>query len=216
MRKICALALLLSVVSLVSSLHANPVVPTEDRQPAERQYWWQWWRPAPRPPVQRTTAPPQLPSCPFVLEMDDQTDQLRLVVPRNLLKDLKVAEGPMVEPPDTLAESHSTILSGVFLTLAFASGGLWIVRRGVPGVRTVLIGAGLLLLFGGTLAWADIPPFGGPRRNDIAAMVRAQQLERLSRLPQITVEVIEQADVIKLIVGRDKLAKLTEPPAANP
>jgi hypothetical protein len=215
MRKSCALALWLSFFSLLPAAQGDVTPLPLPQQPVERQYWWQLWRPAPKPAVQRMTAPPQLPSCPFVLELDDQADQLKLVVPRNLLKDLKVAEGPIAEPAGGLADSHNTLFAGMFLTMALASGGLWMVRRGVPGFRVLVIGGALLLVLGGTLAWADIPPFGGPRRNSLE-MWRQQRLAELQNLPQITVEVVEQGDRIKLVVSRDKLAKLAEPTPARP
>jgi hypothetical protein len=226
MRKVCALALLLGSLAIHSPVRADPVIMPEAQKPAERQYWWQWWRPARKPATERITAPPQPPACPFVLQVEEQAEQIRLIVPRNLMKDLKVAELPTETPVAGLARPQGTILAGVFLTLALASGGLWIAKRGVPGVRTVAVGAGLMLLLGGTLARADMPwghtpnpafdAMGQARR--MAAEMKSQQLEELKKLPQIAVEVIEQGDRIRLVVGREKLAKLVEQaaPKHNP
>jgi hypothetical protein len=207
MRPLCALSVLAVAVAAVGQACANPVFPPSFG-------WWKsLFRKDPKPTV-RSTSPPALPSCPFALVVEEQREDWRLVVPRKLLKDLKLAELSIATPPSgKFADSRHTLLAGVFLALALSCGGLWLVRRGVSRPRVLVVGAILLLAIGGT-AWADLPPFGGPRLHEVQARILAQQ--RAGQ--QIMVEVVEEGDAIKLLAGRERLAKMIEqtPPKAHP
>jgi hypothetical protein len=115
--------------------------------------------------------------------------------------------------PGGVGQLHlPTIVAGLALTVALASGGFWLVRRGSGSTLAGLLVMATLAL-GATALWADIGP--GPRPRP---PVRPQFKETKGTpvtLPadvqitsnKITVEVSPVGDTVRLIVPKDAVKK---------
>jgi hypothetical protein len=168
--------------------------------------------------------------------VDEKAKQARLVVPVNLMVPggFQLPPGglpgqprpgtlPFQAPPPSRDANAGriglpTIVAGLALTLAFASGGLWLVRRGRG--RTA---AGLLLVaafaLGATALWADIPGPGGGRARPprprppepVPANTTPLALPAGVELTgQVLLEVAPVGDAVRLIVPKDAVLKKGE------
>jgi hypothetical protein len=156
----------------------------------------------------------------LTVEVDDRVKEARLQIPANLLP--PAAPAAPARGADAGPWHLPTVVAGVALTLAFATGGLWLLRRGTT--RRVAAGGLLLALFalGGTALFADIPGPGRGRPRPPAPPGPLPTLllpadVRLS--PNIVVEVVEKGDGVKLIVNKAMLGKpggSAEAPAPAP
>jgi hypothetical protein len=155
----------------------------------------------------------------LTVEVDDRVKEARLQIPANLLP---AAGAAPARGADAGPWHLPTVVAGVALTLALASGGLWLLRRGTA--RRVAAGALLLGLFamGGAALFADIPPGRGrPKRppappGPLPTLLLPADV-RLA--PEIVVEVVEKGDGVKLIVNKAMLGKpggSAEAPAPAP
>ncbi len=128
----------------------------------------------------------------LVIEVDPKARVARLIVPRKFLGNAPVRPRRFGQLP--------TIMIGVALALSLAFSGLWLVRRrGVPGVKPLLLAAAVLGLGGGAL-WADLaprrpfPPQGQPQIPGL------QGAQVIAAFQPVQVETPAQGNVIKLIV----------------
>jgi hypothetical protein len=133
----------------------------------------------------------------IVVETDDKAKQPRLVVPATLL-------GGPPKPGAAPGQAQlPTIMAGVALTLAFVTGGFWLLRKG-PGRSLVLLFALSLVVAGASAVQADLarPPQTTPVKLPADVKLSGNQ---------ITLEVVPRGDSIKLIVPKDAVK-----PAAKP
>jgi hypothetical protein len=103
----------------------------------------------------------------LLVQVDDKAKVARLQVPVNLLSDPPPGAPPAPPPPRRGADAGAlgvpTIVAGLALSLAVASGGLWLVRRrwGRPLAILVVVS---LFAAGTAAVWADLGPRPlGPR-----------------------------------------------------
>ncbi|HEY7425393.1 MAG TPA: hypothetical protein VH682_14275 [Gemmataceae bacterium] len=96
----------------------------------------------------------------LVVEVDEKAKLPILQVPLNLAQELQPADGaaaaPLVKGADAgLRLRAPTVVAGLAMTLAFASGGLWLLRRGAGRYLAILV---VLSLFAaGTAAvWTNL------------------------------------------------------------
>jgi hypothetical protein len=131
----------------------------------------------------------------IVIEVDPKARVARLIVPRQFLNNAPV------KPPRRFGQLP-TIMIGVALAMSLAFSGLWLVRkRGVPGVKPLLLVVALLGIGGGAL-WADIaprPPFR-PQPGQPPVLPGLQGNQVIAAFQPVQVETPAQGNVIKLII----------------
>jgi hypothetical protein len=138
-------------------------------------------------------------SRPFVVEVDEQATQPRLVIPRSLLGYLQNASLPGEQPSH--AASRHALIAGLFLSLTLASGGLWLARQRSGLVGKSLLAGTMLVALGCALTWANPPE---PPRLGV----------RPEGAPQVLVEIAD-VPAIQLTVSREQWEKLVEQAGAK-
>lgn len=134
---------------------------------------------APRPKLR-----PEAASTKMIVVVDASAKTPRVVIPRSVLK---------VDKRRSSADSLRTLMAGMGLALAFAGGGMWIVRRR-PGSKTVAMLACGVLLSLGMAAWADLAV--GPRPHTVASFEKATVMVDDTNVP---LEIhLSPADLAKL------------------
>ncbi len=128
--------------------------------------------------------------------------EAHLRIPRNLLpaaaKAEKGAEASLLGLP--------TVIAGLALTLAFVSGGFWLVRRGRgPGRSAAAVVLALSLFgLGASVVWADIPR--PPRRPVVPLPLALPAGVQMSE--NMVLEIIpEKGDTITLVVNKGAVLK---------
>jgi hypothetical protein len=141
--------------------------------------------------------PPKDPSYPLVIDAQPKAAEARLIIPQKMLGKMRsdAGQGNENEASAFAPSRLQTIVAGAALAMAIAFGGLWLVRRGPGGTRSLalLVGAVAFLGIGATL-WAD-------------GVIRPAPVNRTDR---VIIEITDKGDDIKLIVNKAKLAKLVE------
>jgi hypothetical protein len=177
----------LAVLVAVAPSRGNPVVaPGPDVAPS---------RPAPPGPP-HVIPPPN--GVPIVIEVSDEAQRPRLIVPRKLIERArKVAVGPAAPDAPRFAGRFTPLTAGVALALTFAGAGLLLVRRGV-GTRglTVLLALGGALI-GAGLAFA-VQPHAVPTPPPPVEITGA------------VVEVVPEGDAVRLVLSRGAAAELAK------
>lgn len=180
----------LFLLGAMTTAHANEAAPQQERRPLREL----------KEPLPRGARRVSL-----TVEVDERVKEARLQIPANLLPAAVPARGADAGPLHL-----PTVAAGVALTLAFVTGGLWLLRRGTT--RRVAAGGLLLALFalGGTALLADIapgrgrgpkpPPPGGPAGTLLLP-------GNVQLPPNLVLEVVEKGDGVKLIVNKEMLGK---------
>ena len=150
---------------------------------------------APPPPLPVATHKVKL-----VVLTGDNLREAHLRIPQNLLPAEKTEKGS-----EASLLGLPTVIAGLALTLAFVSGGFWLVRRGRGPGRTaaaVVLAASLFGL-GASVVWADIPR---PPRTAHQSPVLLPAGVQLSE--NMVVEILpEKGDVITLVVNKGAVLK---------
>jgi hypothetical protein len=141
------------------------------------------------------------------IRIDKDAKEARLVIPKSQLKQLRAELEQMDDASETASLNFSktqTVVSGLFLSLAFVFGGVWLARsRGKSETKTskaFVIGAGLFLTGAlTTIAFANIaPPL---ESRSITGKVFSESVHRFKKASgKIKLETSDGNDVIELIV----------------
>ncbi len=103
----------------------------------------------------------------LVVKVDEKAKLPVLQVPINLAlgrqANAGVGQGPEADPESGRRFGLSTVVAGLALTLAFASGGLWLVRSGSGRKMAIFVVAGLFVA--GAAAFADLTPHPAAPRS---------------------------------------------------
>jgi len=120
----------------------------------------------------------------MIIRLDSNAKEARLLIPRSQLKQLRAQLDEMDDGDDnTAAVTNSvgrtqTIVSGMFLSLAFVFGGIWFVRSGKGSTRTgkALVISALLAGLGSaaTFVYANAGP--PPEARSITGKMFSQAL----------------------------------------
>ncbi len=180
----------LLVLGALTAAHGNEAAPQQERRPVRER---------------KEALPRGARRVSLTVEVDERVKEARLQIPANLLPPAAPARGADAGPLHL-----PTVVAGVALTLAFVTGGLWLLRRGTT--RRVAAGALLLALFafGGALL-ADIAPGGRglPKRPPFPGAPPGTLLlpGNVQLPPNLVLEVVEKGDGVKLIVNKEMLGK---------
>jgi hypothetical protein len=145
-----------------------------------------------------------------VIETTDKAQETRVQIPAALFR--MRAELDTENSNEKRAEANGlpTMMVGLSLALAMSFGGLWLARqRGFTGGRSLALCLGTLtfLAISTALVWANAPPPDLGRR---LGAVKPMQIDPTER---VIVEIVGKNDsTVKLIISKDKLAKLVEDP----
>ena len=115
-----------------------------------------------------------------------------------------VGQAPDADPEPGRRFGLTTIVAGLALTLAFASGGLWLVRRGSHRTLAILVVAGLFAA-GTAVVWADLAPRPGgvrPRPPVKPAVVPLKLPAGVELTNQLILEPMPPADHLTLIMPK--------------
>lgn len=146
------------------------------------------------------------------ISIDRNAKEARLRIPKSQVKQLR-AELDQMEDSDATAASVSfsktqTVVSGLFLSLAFVFGGVWFVRSRNKGEtkanKTLVAGAGLFLTGAmATIAFANIGP--PPEVRSITGKIFTESVHRYKQASgRINLEISDEIDEIELIVPEAK------------
>ncbi len=165
--------------------------------------------------------PPSPPSLPLVIDTDEKATVARLLIPRQLLENLRSQvddpEQPIVAGESRRPLAH-TVAAGIALSMGLGLGGVWLVRHRGWGIsRKLSAGVVALGLFGfAGAAWADVLPIPSlpsldparPRWRRDKPIEKPPVPTRLTLADQVTVEVVEKGDAIRLVVHPAQLPKV--------
>jgi hypothetical protein len=139
----------------------------------------------------------------LVVQVKDKIKLPVLQVPINLAMGQQgnpgggVGEAPNPEPGRRFG--LTTLVAGVALTLAFTSGGLWLVRRGARRTLAILVLTGLFAA-GTAVVWADLAPRPGGPRPAKPALTPLQLPAGIELSDKLILESMPPGDHLTLIV----------------
>lgn len=150
------------------------------------------------------------------IDTDEKAKEARLVIPRSVFQRMRAqADGAGSQTTGTTAAARffnmtgaQTIMSGLFLSLAFAFGGVWLVRSRKGAERTARVAAlsiGLLLAGGVTasVAYANAGP--PPVARSLTSKILIPELQWWGAYGEVKVEIVEEGDDIKLVLPKREI-----------
>ena len=148
------------------------------------------------------------------LEPDEKATEAKLIIPREIWQQMKTElDGNGSQNAGTMSRffkmsGTQTVVSGLFLSLAFVFGGVWLVRsrKGASKLsQATAIGAVVLLLCGLTagIAYANAGP--PPVARSLTSNILIQELQWWGAYGQIKVEIAEEGREITLVLPKTKL-----------
>lgn len=142
------------------------------------------------------------------ISIDKNAKEARLVIPKSQLKQLRAELEQLDDADATAALNFSktqTVVSGLFLSLAFVFGGVWFARSRSKGEmkpgKSLVVGAGLFLTGAlTTIVFANVPPPPVESRS-ITGKTFSESVHRYKRASgKIKLETSDATDRIELIV----------------
>lgn len=150
------------------------------------------------------------------ISLDTNAREARLRIPKSQLKQLRAELEQLDDAPATAALNFSktqTVVSGLFLSLAFVFGGVWLARSRrseTKRSKTLIVGAGLLLTGAmTTIAFANIAP--PVESRSINGKIFSESVHRYKRaFGKIKLEISDDSEEeIELIVPDVKTPNVT-------
>ena len=145
---------------------------------------------------------------------DEKVKEARLIIPRAIFQQMRAqldGNGSQTAAATTRffnMTGAQTVVSGIFLSLAFAFGGVWLVRSRKGAERTaraVALGVSLLLIGGITagVAYANAGP--PPVARSLTSKILIQELQWWGAYGEVKVEIVEEGNEIQLVLPRRKV-----------
>lgn len=150
------------------------------------------------------------------IRLDRDAKEARLLIPKSRIKQLRAELEELDEPGATASASFSktqTVVSGLFLSLAFVFGGVWLARSRGKGERKTskapVVGAGLFLTAAmTTIAFANVGP--PPETRNITGKLFSNSVHAYKQASgKIKLEISDEIDEIELIVPDAKTPNTT-------
>jgi hypothetical protein len=141
------------------------------------------------------------------ISIDKNAKEARLRIPKSQIKQLRAELDELDDSDATASVSFSktqTIVSGLFLSLAFVFGGVWLARsRGKSETKSgkaLVVGAGLFLTGAmATIAFANAGP--PPETRNITGKLFSSSVHAYKKASgKIQLEISDEIDEIELIV----------------
>jgi hypothetical protein len=141
---------------------------------------------------------------------DEKAKEARLIIPRGVWQQMKAElDGTDSQTAGVTRfldmSGAQTIMSGIFLSLAFAFGGVWLVRsRGNPKPRAAALGVAVLLagITATGVAYANAGP--PPVARSLTSRILIPELQWWGAYGKVKVEVSEEGREIRLVLPRRK------------
>ncbi|MBD0372052.1 MAG: hypothetical protein ICV60_14520 [Pyrinomonadaceae bacterium] len=150
------------------------------------------------------------------IDTDDKVKEAKLVIPRSIWQQMQAQLGGSSNPQTTAAtarffnmSSAQTIMSGIFLSLAFTTGGLWLMRsrRRAERIPARAVALTLALLLTGVVtagvAYANAGP--PPVARSLTSKILIPELQWWGAGGEVTVEIVEEGNHIKLVIPRREI-----------
>ena len=150
------------------------------------------------------------------IDTDEKAKEARLVIPRAVWQQMRAQlDGSDSQTTATATARFfnmtgaQTIMSGIFLSLAFAFGGVWLMRarKGTERApaRAVALTVALLLTAGITagVAYANAGP--PPVARSLTSKILIPELQWWGAYGEVKVEVVEEGNEIKLVLPKREL-----------
>jgi hypothetical protein len=149
----------------------------------------------------------------LIIRLDRDANDARLIIPKNKIEQLRAELDGLDGETENTADVKSsftgtqTIVSGMFLTLAFVFGGVWLARSGKTVSKNGrAIGIGAFLFLGGafaTFVFANAGP--PPEARSITGKMFTQAVHMYKQgSGEIKLETSDERDYIQLIVPDPK------------
>lgn len=141
------------------------------------------------------------------IRLDKNAKEARLRIPKSQIKQLRAELGELDDADATASAGFSktqTVVSGLFLSLAFVFGGVWLARsRGKSGTKTskaLVVGAGLFLTAAmTTIVFGNVGP--PPETRNISGKLFSNSVHAYKQASgRIKLEISDEIDEIELIV----------------
>jgi hypothetical protein len=148
------------------------------------------------------------------IETDDKAKEAKLIIPREIFQQMSAQlNGGDAGTTGTTARffnmtSTQTALSGLFLSMAFAFGGVWLVRARKGAERTTRAAAlclSLLIVGGITagVAYANAGP--PPVARSLTSKILIPELQWWGAYGEVKVEIVDEGNQIQLVLPRRKI-----------
>jgi len=150
------------------------------------------------------------------IDTDEKAKEARLLIPRSVFQQLRAqADGADSQATGSTAAARffnmtgaQTVISGLFLSLAFAFGGVWLVRsrKGAERTARVAVLSLALLVAGGvtaSVAYANAGP--PPVARSLTSKILIPELQWWGAYGEVKVEIVDEGDDIKLVLPRRKI-----------
>jgi hypothetical protein len=145
---------------------------------------------------------------------DDKMKEARLIIPRSIFQQMSAQLDDNNSPSAATTARFfnmtgaQTVISGIFLSLAFAFGGVWLVRSRQGAERTaraVALSVALLLVGGITasVAYANAGP--PPVARSLTSKILIQELQWWGAYGEVKVEIVEEGNEIRLVLPRQNI-----------
>ncbi|HEX8072300.1 MAG TPA: hypothetical protein VF546_20310 [Pyrinomonadaceae bacterium] len=185
----------LGALLLACSVTALADIPRPDGNPR---------RPAPPPPAEFSTR--------FSISPDVRATEARLVIPRAVWQELRTqfdGGGQTANTAGSLRLGNTqTVLAGIFLSLACACGGLWLVRARRADGRAARVAFGLLLVAsGGAAAGAAYANAGPPPvARSLTSRILIPEAQPYGVWGEVKIEIVDDSGPVRLVLptGKDR------------
>ncbi|HEX9960339.1 MAG TPA: hypothetical protein VGB00_05375 [Pyrinomonadaceae bacterium] len=151
------------------------------------------------------------------IRLDQNAKEARLRIPKSRIKQLRAELEEFDDAADATASASfsktQTVVSGLFLSLAFVFGGVWLARsRGkteTKASKAPVVGAGLFLTAAlTTIAFANVGP--PPETRNITGKLFSNSVQAYKHASgRIKLEISDEIDEIELIVPDVKTPNTT-------
>ena len=148
----------------------------------------------------------------LIIRLDRDAKEAKLIIPKSQIKQLRAELDELDGGADNTAAARGftgtqTIVSGMFLTLAFVFGGVWLARSGRMATKNGrALGIGAFLLLGGAFATVVFANIGPPLvARSITGKMFAPAVHTYKQASgDIKLETSDEGDNVQLIVPDPK------------
>jgi hypothetical protein len=148
------------------------------------------------------------------ISTDDKVKEARLLIPRSIWGQMRAGlDGQDAQTASAATRLFNmtgarTIISGIFLSLAFAFGGVWLMRarlKDAPKIsRATALALAVLFLCGmtATIAYSNAGP--PPEGRSFTSKMLTRELQWWGVYGEVKVEIVDEGDEIRMVIPRVK------------